>query len=189
MTEVIIYAIFMGWMNHIRGGMFKVYVWNNTLGWKIIAAIGVALATHALLKDADLVDSFILGALWFFALLPTWGAWIDAGKNAPDYARGGALRSTYIFLGKLIDDQRKLDFAMLAIRALMFLPMFAYITFDAHPFYVTALVLPCAILWAASYDICGNVFNKPDLSEYVSGFVIGLFLALGYITTMPNPPA
>jgi hypothetical protein len=34
------YALGLGWLNHVRGGMYQAY-WRNTLAWKILAAVGV----------------------------------------------------------------------------------------------------------------------------------------------------
>lgn len=176
---ILAYAIILGILNKVRGGVLNRY-WQNTLFWKIAAGTSVALTTYVLLPDANLRDSIMIGVLWFFALMPTWGAWIDNGRNPPDYSRGGVLRDIYRKIDKIIQEQRAVDFIMLTIRALMFLPIFSYITYDEHPFSVVLLVLPCAILWAASYDICGNVLKRPNWSEYAAGFFIGIFIAIGY---------
>lgn len=168
------YALGLGWLNHVRGGMYQAY-WRNTLVWKIIAAVGVVAFTYAL-TDAGALQSVVIGVLWFAAMLPTWGAWIDAGLFPADYTRGGLLRGIYIRLSKRIASQRLLDWIMLNIRGAYWTPLFIYIGVACGPLYATLFVLPCILLWASSYDAAHHLVKSPNHAEYIAGAASGAMI-------------
>jgi len=179
LVNYIFYIVWMAFLNSIRGGILKP-LWDNTMAWKIVAAIGVVAATILFLKQSVLF-SVGLGVMWFMFMLPTWGAWIDMGHFPPEYLRGGVLKPLYQWLGNHIQSQETVDTIMLTVRGLLCILIFGWIVFMQGTYISLTLVIPTAIMWAYGYNIAWRLDN-PNLGEYISGAFlgIGILLAIGF---------
>lgn len=172
----ILFPFALGFLNRIRGGCFKEY-WNNTLGWKFIALLGVICCSYLLLR-LPLLISVMLGTAWFLFMLPTYGAWIDMGNFSPEYNRGGILKYPYIFLGeKLKLNQNLLDLIMLSIRGLLCILIFGVLAYHLNSIYILLLTIPASMLWSVGYWISWKI-NIPQYSEFLSGFLLGFIIIL-----------
>lgn len=173
----VIYLIWMAFFNAIRGGTLK-FLWNNTLGWKIIASVGVIAITILILKQSILM-SLGIGIAWFLFMLPAWGAWIDMGHFPPEYTRGGILTPIYKFLGSHIQNQETVDLIMLSLRGLLVVLIFGWIAFMKGSYFPLTLVIPIAIMWAYGYDLAWKI--NPNLGEYLSGAIIGIGIIIALL--------